>query len=69
VNVKKDILAAITFIATGLLFYVVRSDNQVDRVLSNVNDCGAAETVLIRHAVPAASEIPVLIDGGVIKDS
>jgi hypothetical protein len=68
VKVKKDILAAITFIATGLLFYVVQNDHPAQRMLPPQGGCGAAETVLVKQAAPKA-ELPILLDGGITKDS
>lgn len=67
-NVKKDILAAITFITTGLLFYVVQSDHQAGRILPAQGNCGAAETVLVKQPSPEA-KLPIFLDGGITKDS
>lgn len=41
---KKDILAAFTFIATGFLFYVVQTEGPMDRFFSD-GECGVVETV------------------------
>ena len=46
-KVKKDILAAITFLMTGLIFYVVQTDSKVDELLSSGIECEAAETVVV----------------------
>jgi len=46
-KVKKDILAAITFLMTGLIFYVVQTDSKVDELLSSGIECEAAGTVVV----------------------
>jgi hypothetical protein len=43
-DVKKDILAAFTFIATGFLFYVVQVERPMDWFLPD-GECGVVETV------------------------
>lgn len=48
-KVKKDILAAITFLMTGLIFYVVQTDSKVDELLSSGIECEAAETIVVRE--------------------
>jgi hypothetical protein len=67
-KVKKDILAAITFLATGLLFYVVHADGKADKHLSSGIDCGAAETVSLEQSAPQG-DLPIVFDGGVSRDS
>jgi len=67
-DVKKDILAAITFLATGLLFYVVQTDVKADARFSPGVGCDAAERVLVEKSMPEP-EIPVVFDEGVPKDS
>ena len=65
---KKDILAAIIFLATGLLFYVVQADGKADEHLSSGVDCGAAETVSLEKSAPQG-ELPIVLDSGVTRDS
>ena len=65
---KKDILAAITFLATGILFYVIHTDGKVDEQFSTGVGCDAPETVLVEQTAPER-ELPVVLGGGVIRDS
>ncbi len=51
---KKDLLAALTFLITGLLFYVVGADSQVHQLHQQTLDCNAAETLAIGEIVPAS---------------
>jgi hypothetical protein len=67
-NVKKDILAAITFLATGLLFYVIQADGKADEHFSSAVGCDAAETVFVGQTAPE-KEVPVILDSGVTRDS
>ena len=46
-KVKKDIAAALTFLMTGLIFYVVQTDSKVDELISNGRECDATPTVMI----------------------
>ena len=41
---KRDILAAFTFLATGFLFYVVQVERPEDGLLPE-SECGVVETV------------------------
>ncbi len=67
---KKDILAAITFLATGLLFYVVHDEGRAREHASPSLGCGAAETVYVEQStVKANRELPVILDGGLMRDS
>jgi hypothetical protein len=47
VSVKKDIIAAITFLATGLLFFVVQLQGTEQSGLSQDESCVMPETVLV----------------------
>ncbi|MGD8362646.1 MAG: hypothetical protein PVJ04_14555 [Gemmatimonadota bacterium] len=67
---KKDILAAITFLATGLLFYVVHDGAKAHEHASPSVGCGAAETVYVeKSTVRASGELPVILDGALMRDS
>ena len=48
---KKDIVAALTFLMTGLIFYVVQTDSKVDELISNGTECEAAGTVMIGESI------------------
>jgi hypothetical protein len=68
--VKKDILAAITFLATGLLFYVVHDEGKAREHAAPSMGCDAAETVYVEQStVKASSELPIILDGGLMRDS
>lgn len=54
-KVKKDILAAITFFMTGLLFYVVQTDQKVNEQLSSGIDCEAAGQMVVGDFASQAS--------------
>jgi hypothetical protein len=45
-RVKKDILAIITFVATGFLFYLVHLEGPAEKALSNGAELGAVERVV-----------------------
>jgi len=66
--VKKDILAAITFLATAILFYVIHADGKVDERFSSGVGCDVPEKVLVEQTAPER-ELPVVLGGGVIRDS
>jgi len=66
--VKKDILAAITFLATGLLFYAIQTGSRADDRFTYGPKCDSAETVLVETAAPDA-EPSIILDGGVTRDS
>ena len=69
-KVKKDILAAITFLATGLLFYVVHDGGRAHEQASPSVGCGAAETVYVEQStIRANEELPIISDGGLMRDS
>lgn len=68
-NVKKDILAAVTFLATGLLFYVVQTENQADELFNRGVDCDAAETVWVKEAAPNLEPQITLDSSGLTRDS
>ena len=44
---KKDVLAAITFLATGFLFFVAQIEGANNALLSQDGDCVVTETLLI----------------------
>jgi hypothetical protein len=68
-NVKKDILAAITFLATGLLFYVTRTDTRADECFTSSMGCDAAETVWVEKAAPEHASPITLDSSGLTRDS
>ena len=55
VSRKKDVLAAITFLATGFLFFVAQIDGAGEALLSQDGDCVVSETMLVEHA--SSSEV------------
>ena len=65
---KKDILAAITFLVTGLLFYMIQTGGTAEKLLSSEMECGSSETVLMGKTTPE-SPLSVSFDGGVTRDS
>jgi hypothetical protein len=68
--VKKDILAAITFLATGLLFYVVHDGGRAHEHASPSVGCGGAETVYVEQSTMRANkELPIISDGALMRDS
>jgi hypothetical protein len=67
--VKKDILAAITFLATGLLFYVIQTGGQPDEYFTSSVGCDAAETVWVKKAAPEATPPITLDSSGQTRDS
>ncbi len=65
-NVKRDILAAAIFLATGLLFYLVRSEGSYDEARSPSQECPAAvETVLVDEGT--IPELSALIEVAALK--
>jgi hypothetical protein len=62
--VKKDILAAITFLMTGLLFYMVQTDSKVNQLLSFEMECEAASTVVVSKNMPEAPSEFIIQDEG-----
>lgn len=65
---KKDLIAAITFIMTGLLFYVVQTDSKVHEVISTGIECEAAGTVVVGESLSEAA-MEITFQAEVIKDS
>ena len=55
-RVKKDVLAAITFLATGLLFFVAEAGEASDGLFSTGVDCEVAETVVAKDNAPKVPE-------------
>ena len=51
-SLKKDILATITFLATGLLFLVAQMDGKSEARVSQEADCVVSETLLANEALP-----------------
>ena len=66
---KKDILAAITFIATGLLFYVIQTGGRADEFFPSGVGCDTAETVWVEEAAPEGEPQITLDSSGLTKDS
>jgi hypothetical protein len=67
--VKKDALAAITFLVTGLLFFAAQVGERVDeRSSSPFGDCSAPETVWVEATEPQA-EAPVILETPKTRDS
>lgn len=44
---KRDVVAAITFLMTGLLFYLARADTPAQNDLSSESGCGNTEAVMV----------------------
>ena len=65
---KKDILAALTFLATGLLFYVAQTEGAGNALLSADWVCPVTESVVVKKAAPEAPADFNLKDG-VTRDS
>ena len=66
---KKDILAAITFLATGFLFYVTQTGGQSDEYFTSSVGCDAPETVWVNKAAPEAPPPVTLDSSGQTRDS
>ena len=49
-RVKRDILAAITFLITGLVFFVAQMEGRSNKLYSEEGDCCGSETVLVKDA-------------------
>ena len=45
-------MAAITFLMTGLIFYVVQTDSKVDELISNGVECEAVGTAEVGESIP-----------------
>jgi hypothetical protein len=56
VSVTKDVLAAITFLATGLLFLLAQAATQADRPLSEDLERDAGETVVVVDGLQGPSD-------------
>jgi len=50
--VKKDILAAITFLTTGLLFYLVQVEGAPQQGPSAGDECRVMETIAVEKGAP-----------------
>ena len=44
---KKDIIAAITFLVTGILFFAVQTDGKTGELFSQRIECDMQEVVLV----------------------
>ena len=49
-EVKKDILATIVFLTTGLLFYMAQVDGAPEKALSSADESGVVETIVVEKA-------------------
>ena len=49
---KRDILAAITFLTTGLLLFLAQVEGPPQKVLSTGDEFGVIETVLVQEGAP-----------------
>jgi hypothetical protein len=65
--VKRDIWAAITFLVTGLLFYLAQTSPPSESLLSD-RDSGFEESITVGEPAPQVSADPVL-DLGRMRDS
>jgi hypothetical protein len=65
VNVKRDIVAAIIFLTTGLLFYLVQSGRVLDEGLSTFEGCASANAVAIGEADTDTAD---LLEGLDVRD-
>ena len=61
---KKDILAALTFLATGILFNVAQTEGAGNALSSSNWGCPVTETVVVNKAAPEAPAHFDLKDGG-----
>ena len=59
---KKDIWAAITFLVTGLLFYLAQVGDTPTKAFSPDEECGVTETVVVEQSPPEASQSLFLTD-------
>ena len=51
-SVKKDILAAITFLTTGLLFYLAQVDGAPQQGPSTGDECRVMGTIAVEKSAP-----------------
>ena len=65
---KKDILAAVTFLTAALVFYAVQTDGKTDQHFSSGFGCEAAETAIVEKTAPEV-QVPVFLDDEVTRDS
>ena len=65
---KKDILAALTFLVTGLLFYVVQTGETGEGLQSMRDGCPTAEAVMVKQA-PAEAPAVLILKKGSTRDS
>jgi hypothetical protein len=67
-KVKKDIFAALTFLMTGLIFYVVQTDSKVDELISNGTECEAVGTVIAGESI-SETAMDLTFQGEATRDS
>ena len=65
---KKDIIAAITFLVTGILIFAVRSDGRTGELFSQGSECDMHGAVLVGETTPDA-ETSVILDARITRDS
>ena len=65
---KKDIIAAITFLVTAVLFYAVQSDGKAGELFSQGSECEMHGAVLVKGTAPKADS-PLILDSRIIRDS
>ena len=53
---KKDIWAGVTFLTTGVLFYLAQVAGTPQKVLSADDECGEVEAVVVEESAPEAPE-------------
>jgi len=66
--VKKDIWAAVTFLTTGVLFYLAQVDGTPQKVLSSDDECGEVEAVVVEESAPEGPK-EVFIRNSKTRDS
>lgn len=67
-KVKKDIIAAITFIVTGLLFYAVQTDGKALELFSSGLECEMVTPVQVGETAPEIAPAEIL-ELGITRDS
>jgi hypothetical protein len=60
--VKRDVAAAIIFLATGLLFYWARAEGPLKKEVSSQGDCSNAEAMRIGGSTVEAPEQLIFAD-------
>lgn len=67
-KLKKDIIAAITFLVTGILFFAVQSDGKTGELFPQGIECDIHEAVLVGETTPD-TEPSVILDSRITRDS